>query len=87
MAYLHIMSSVVLITLKIPTDVWYQSVSRKRNNPSTLSQSIFLANDVEDGTDNTLSDICYKDDIYTIQHVNEIIDNNILIGEKYTTPG
>ena len=43
-------------------------------------------NEVEDGNDDTLLDISYKDDIDTIQHVNDIIDNNILIRKTFLLP-
>ena len=41
--------------------------------------NFILSNKVEDGTDDTIPDTSCKDAIDTIQHINEIIDNNILI--------
>ena len=44
-------------------------------------------NEVKDGTDDTLLTISYKYAIYTINHVNDIIDHNIIIRKKSATPG
>ena len=41
------------------------------------------ANEVEDGPDDTLPDISYKDAIDTIQHIHDIMDHNILIRGKF----
>ena len=51
---------------------------------SLNTKTIYFISDknVKDGTDDTLSNISYKDDIDTIQPVNDIIYNTILIGEK-----
>ena len=52
---------------------------------NTESINFILANKVGDGTDDTIPNISHKDAIHTIQHVNDIIDNNILIEKNVPT--
>ena len=46
----------------------------------------FSANEVKDGTDNTLPTLIYKDAIITIHQVNEIIDYIIFIINTFLLP-
>ena len=58
----------------------------KTESLNTEPINFILDNEVEDWNDDTLLDISYKDDIDTIQHVNDIIDNNILIRKTFLLP-
>ena len=53
----------------------------KKESSNIDSVNFIFDNEVEDRTDDTLPAISYKDDIDTIQHFNNIIDHNILIGK------
>ena len=51
--------------------------------PQHWTNKFVLDNDIEYWTYDTLPTIIYEVDIDTIQHVNEIIDNNILIWRTF----
>ena len=44
------------------------------------------ANEVKDGTDDTLPTLIYKDAIDTIHQVNEIMDHKIVTGKTFLIP-
>ena len=62
------------------------SEETKKESSKIDSVHFIFDNAVEDSTDDTLPAIIYKDNINTIQHFNNIIDHNILIGETFLLP-
>ena len=54
--------------------------------PKHWTHQFILANKVDAWTDNTLPTISYKYAINTIEHINDIIENNILIIKTFLLP-